>query len=70
MIKDYLNGLKQKEKKEDEDRVKSIIKRKLTADMDLNVTTEMHGVKDANENIWKDAEVIKRKLEVQRAGPR
>lgn len=38
--------------------------------MDLNVKTEMYAVKDKNENLKKDAEVIKRKLEVQKAGLR
>lgn len=70
MIKNYLNRLKQHKKEENEHRIKNIIKRKLTADMDLNVKTEMYAVKGENENLKKDAEDIKRKLEVQKAGLR
>ena len=38
--------------------------------MDLNVKTEMYAVNNSNEHMQKDADVIKRKLELQKAGLR
>lgn len=70
MIKNYLNQLKQKKKTEDQNRINNLIKRKLTSDMDLNVKTEMYAVRDKDESVLKDAEIIKRKLELQKAGLR
>lgn len=64
MVKNYLNKLKYRGGEEDEHRIRDVIKRKITADMDLNVKSEMYAVKNTNETIKKDAEVIKRKLEL------
>lgn len=38
--------------------------------MDLNVKTENYAIKDKPETVKKDAEKIKKKLEVQKAGLR
>ena len=70
MIKDYLNALKQNKKEENEIRVKEAIRKKLTTNMDLNVKTENYAIKNKGEDIKKDAEIIQRKLEVQKAGLR
>ena len=65
MVKSYLNRLKYRGGMEDEHRIRDVIKRKITADMDLNVKSEMYVVVDENENVKKDAEDIRRKLEIQ-----
>lgn len=48
MVKSYLNRLKYRGGTEDEHRIRDVIKRKFTADMDLNVKTEMYAVKNTN----------------------